>query len=117
MRVKKKLMMNEQCFTPLSTVFQANHCNTSHHLCLSWVLSVLDWGSEVSCPRHSHEKLRGSTATRTQDPWIISQTHYKPYKPFENTVGNGEITRNEQFLLFPKCFLTTWRTFCHFYQI
>ena len=27
------------------------------------------------------------------------------YKPFENTLGKGEIARNEQFLLFPKCFL------------
>ena len=24
---------------------------------------------------------------------------------FENTVGKGEIARNEQFLLFPQCFL------------
>ena len=36
---------------------------------------------------------------------------------FENTVGKGEIARNEQFLLFPQCFLLIWRTFCHFYQI
>ena len=28
------------------------------------------------------------------------------YKSFENTVGKGEIARNEQFLLFPQCFLT-----------
>ena len=34
---------------------------------------------------------------------------------FENTVGKGEIARNEQFLLFPVFF--NWRTFCHFYQI
>ena len=27
------------------------------------------------------------------------------YKPLENTVGKGEIARNEQFLLFPQCFL------------
>ena len=27
------------------------------------------------------------------------------YKSFENTVGKGEIARNEQFLLFPQCFL------------
>ena len=26
-------------------------------------------------------------------------------KPFENTVGKGEIARNEQFYLFPQCFL------------
>ena len=32
------------------------------------------------------------------------------YKPFENTVGKGEIARIEQFLLFPQCFLLFWRT-------
>ena len=26
-------------------------------------------------------------------------------EPFENIVGKGEIARNEQFLLFPQCFL------------
>ena len=39
------------------------------------------------------------------------------YKSFENTVGKGEIARNEQFLLFPHCFLPVWWTFCHFHQI
>ena len=34
-------------------------------------------------------------------------------KPFENTVGKGEIARNEQFHLFPQCFLPIWITFCH----
>ena len=38
------------------------------------------------------------------------------YKSFENTVGKGEIARNEQFLLFPQCFLPFWRTFRHFHQ-
>ena len=28
------------------------------------------------------------------------------YKSFENTVGKGEIAHNEQFLLFPQCFLS-----------
>ena len=35
----------------------------------------------------------------------------------KNTVGKGEIARNEQFLLFPLCFLSGWRTSCHFHQI
>ena len=35
----------------------------------------------------------------------------------ENTVGKGEIARNEQFLLFPQCFLPVWRTFFHNHQI
>ena len=38
-------------------------------------------------------------------------------KPFENTVGKGEIARNEQILLLPQCFLPVWITFCHFCQI
>ena len=36
------------------------------------------------------------------------------YNSLENTVGKGEIACNEQFLLFPQCFLPFWRTFCHF---
>ena len=28
-----------------------------------------------------------------------------------------EIARNEQFLLFPQCLLSVWRTFCHFHQV
>ena len=36
------------------------------------------------------------------------------YKSFENAVGKGEIARNEQFLLFPQCFLPVWITFCCF---
>ena len=39
------------------------------------------------------------------------------YNSFENTVGKREIARNEQFLLFPQCFLPFWRTFCHFHEI
>ena len=39
------------------------------------------------------------------------------YKSFENTVRKGEIARNEQFLLFPQCFLSVWITFCHFHQM
>ena len=39
------------------------------------------------------------------------------HESFENNVGKGEIARNEQFLLFPHCFLPFWRTFRHFYNI
>ena len=38
------------------------------------------------------------------------------YKSFENTAGKGEIARNEQFLLFPQCFVSGWIIFCHFHQ-
>ena len=36
---------------------------------------------------------------------------------FENTMGKGEIARNEQFLLFPQCFHPIWISLCHFRQI
>ena len=35
----------------------------------------------------------------------------------ENTVGKGEIARNEQFLLFQQRFIPIWRTFCNFHKI
>ena len=38
-------------------------------------------------------------------------------KSFENTPGNREIARREQFLLFPLCCLPIWKTFCYFHQI
>ena len=38
-------------------------------------------------------------------------------KSFENSVGKREIARNEQFLLFPQCFLPLWRTIHNFHQL
>ena len=35
------------------------------------------------------------------------------YMSFENTVGKEEIARNEQFLLFPQCFLPICKMFCY----
>ena len=46
----------EWCFTPLSTVFQSYHGDSSHYSCLSWVSPVLGWGSEVSCPKTLPQK-------------------------------------------------------------
>ena len=75
--VKSKL---EWYFTRLSTVFQSYHGDSSHYSCLSWLSPVLGWGSEVSCPRtfprKKKKKPRGSSAARTQDPWLTSETLY-----------------------------------------
>ena len=38
-------------------------------------------------------------------------------KVFWKHCEKEEIGHNEQFLLFPQCFLPVWRTFCHFHQI
>ena len=40
-------------------------------------------------------------------PWFFTCLQYNT---FENTVGKVEIARYEQFLLFPPCFLSFWRT-------
>ena len=45
-------------------------------------------------------------------PWFLRVCSISLLK----TVGKGEIAHNEQFLLFSQCFLSVWRTFCHFDQ-
>ena len=58
------------------------------------------------------------TVTVTINPFPHNDTFDAPgKKPSENTVGKGEIACDEQFLLFPQCFLPIWITFCHFGQI
>ena len=47
-------------------------------------------------------------------PFVFTR---EQYKSLENTVGKGEIARNEQFLLFPQCFLPVWRAVCYFHKI
>ena len=39
------------------------------------------------------------------------------FESLENTVGKRKIARNEQFLLFPQCFLPYWRRFRHFHEV
>ena len=43
-------------------------------------------------------------------PWFLHVCNTSLLK----TLGKGEIARNEQFLLFPQCFLLFRRTFWHF---
>ena len=52
------------------------------------------------------------TLTQTSPAFYMSAAQV-----FENIVGRGEIARNEQFLLFPQCFVSTWRTLCQIYLI
>ena len=56
----------------------------------------------------------GKELTLNQQALVFTCMQYKFY---ENTVGKGEIARNEQFLLFQQCFLPIQRTFSHFHQI
>ena len=64
-------------------------------------------------PRTNEEKGKNHLTLSQTSPHIT----YLQYKSLENTVGKGEIARKEQFLLFPQCFLSILRTFCHFHQM
>ena len=44
------------------------------------------------------------------DNFKFEENGRKFFKWVENTVGKGEIARNEQFLLFPQCFQKTYNT-------
>ena len=120
--------LNEWCLMPLSTVFQSYHSNSSHYSFLSWVSPVLDWALKCLAQGHSHKKkTRGSSATRTQHPWITSQTHvtlnkyldWTKFRAFAHDKRNVAEIMNfvmvenfmakkrkyHHFLLFPQCFL------------
>ena len=62
--------------------------------------------------------IRGKGLTQVQ-PFLKQALVFTclQYKSFENTVGKEEIACNEQFLLFPQCFVPVWRTFRHLHQI
>ena len=53
------------------------------------------------------------------NPCPHSNTFWRPWERslLKNTVSKGEIARNEQFLLFPQCFLPVWIAFSLFRQI
>ena len=53
--------------------------------------------------------LEGLTLSQTSLVFTCLQ-----YKSFENTVGKGEIARNEQFLFFPTVFSTLLEDFLPF---
>ena len=52
----RKSLLIDWCFTPLSTVFQSYHGNSSHYSYLTWVSPVLGWALKCLAQGHSHEK-------------------------------------------------------------
>ena len=83
----------------------------------------------INCPSGQRPPEKAGDGARTEDETTeIATLFFNPFpnKPWllpvcstslENTMGKGEIARNEQFLLFPQCFLPIWRAFYHFHQI
>ena len=86
----------------------------------SQVFSATDWptvGSDIlqllTLWVKAFALLHGVVNPFPNKPWILRVCSTCPLK---NTGGNWEIACNEQFLLFPQCFLRYCRTFCHFHQ-
>ena len=71
----------------------------------------------VNYPQYSHKFLFNHIFTQPFPKQALDLTCLQNKFFFENTVGKGEIARNEQFLVFPQCFLLFWITFCYFNQI
>ena len=85
-RDKRKLFTNQQCVH--RTKFKANaHCR----------LTVF---------QKTHFRLF-QTERVCRRQFQIDENGRNLWKWVENTVGKGEIARNEQFLLFPQCFQNT----------
>ena len=82
----------------ISNLSSANAFN----LVRSKILSCGKGWSAMIFVYKSHDLCNMSSLTISQTSLVFTCLQYKP---FENTVEKGEIARNEQFLLFPKCFL------------
>ena len=89
------------------------------------------WEEIISKEKDKLVASRSSTISRRQEQLqyvIAKKVSHQPipkpvlvfmclqYKPLENTVGEGEISCKEKYLLFTQCFVPIWRTFCHFHQ-
>ena len=68
------------CFTPLSTLFQSYHGVSSQYSRLSWVSQVQGWGSEMSCPRKSHEKTGSKAGPVDYESNSVPLSHGGPRK-------------------------------------
>ena len=106
---------------------EAFECNTNSN----WLNRTKPYGlaNQNLCYIQIYKSWR-KKAKKVLEEWLVnmdpglqhhltlSQTSPSFYmsaaKSFENTAGKGEIACYEQFLLFLQCFLTFWRTFCHF---
>ena len=116
------------CMITISGIFIGSLITTAS--CFIGLNNILDSPSQKHlkttiqiCPNQKHLHCGGKGKFSSFLMMFLTLSQTSPgftclqYKSFENTMGKGEIARNEQFLLFPQCFLLTWRTFSSFHQI
>ena len=119
----KQFLLFPPCFLPI--------WRTSCHFYQIWNghLQTLSVWKRLKFIKWERVKMSSANAFKLDWPNILSfgkgLTHSHTMTPFDalgkqtfkNTVGKGEIARNEQFLLFPQYFLPVSITCCHFHQI
>ena len=69
-------------------------------------IGIMNYGSAVSLLTITRRQILDLSKLKdfANDNLKFEENGRKLFKPVENTVGNGEIARYEQFLLFPQCF-------------
>ena len=93
------------------------------HQCLQWFDFFVLLGSDTRTRKYTTtlysvyllNSSRSLTLSQTILGFYVSAVQL--YKSVENTVGNGELARNKQFLHFSQSFLPVLETFFHFYQV
>ena len=105
--------MIEFCFTPLSTVFQSYHGDSSHYSRLLWVSPVLYWGFEVSCPRTPLKKKpkKKKKINKSEDSVLLEpRTHRLRVKHFTTEPCRNPLFSKETFT----CHVTLAGTCCRY---
>ena len=95
-------------FSSLKTFRKKKKCWLTDFLLLPQCLQ------DSSFSGHKSINTFGKGLTLSQQALVFTCLQYKS---LENPPGKGEIARDEQFLLFPQCFLPIRRTIYHFQQI
>ena len=114
---KEEIARNEQ-FLLFPQCFLLNQITVSTFVHIFDIVSL--FAAELEEPKIAIMRQRVNDADK--EGFLTHSHTMTPFdapgkQAFENTVGKGEIAHDEQFLLFPQCFLLIWITFCHFLQI
>ena len=92
-------------------------CRNDHHQCSERLLAELGMEPATSCSQVQNATDWAMVPCRLTYSYTMIPFDTPRQQAFWKHFGKKEIARNEQFLLFPQCFLPIWITFCHFRQI
>ena len=112
-------------FSPFTS--DASERSTHRKLCWHWCeIARKSGGALTDCRDMTPAvKMAFQNPNKQKSEYMLYRAHSHTMTPFDaprqqafwKHCGKGEIARNKQFLLFPKCFRLVWIIFCHFHQI